>query len=325
MRDVQVVEREAVPGLTGAYVRAVSGTVLAPVRGLVPGLNRRRDELPARELRVAGVLAGREHVLAYDRVCGFPLSDELPGTYVHLLTFPLAMALMTDAAFPFGVMGLVHVENRIEHRRPVRVGEPLDLRVWAQGLRAHDRGRQFDVVGEASAGGEVVWRGVSTYLRRERPGPDEEGAKRRDTSAARRTDGEDAGAGGAKGHDGGECRPLREAQPEPRAEWRIPGDIGRRYGAVSGDRNPIHLHALTARLFGMPRPIAHGMWLEARCLAALAGTLPAAYAIDVRFKLPLFVPATVAFAEWPEGDTRAIAVHDARTGKPHLTGTVAPR
>ena len=53
-------------------------------------------------------------------------------------------------------------------------------------------------------------------------------------------------------------------------------DIGRRYGAVSGDRNPIHLYPLTARLFGFRRAIAHGMWTKARCLAALEGRLPEA-------------------------------------------------
>ena len=74
-----------------------------------------------------------------------------------------------------------------------------------------------------------------------------------------------------------------------------PRDIGRRYGAVSGDRNPIHLHGWSAKLFGMPRPIAHGMWVKARCLAELESTLPDAFTVDVRFKLPLFLPAQVAF------------------------------
>ena len=56
--------------------------------------------------------------------------------------------------------------------------------------------------------------------------------------------------------------------PPGGVEWRLPGDLGRRYAAVSGDRNPIHLYALTAKAFGFPRQIAHGMWSKARCLAA---------------------------------------------------------
>ena len=102
----------------------------------------------------------------------------------------------------------------------------------------------------------------------------------------------------------------------------MPGDIGRRYASVSGDRNPIHLHGLSARLFGQKGAIAHGMWTKARCLAALQGHLPEAYAVEVAFKLPVRLPAKVAFASWQEDDERRFALHDARSGKPHLTGAL---
>ena len=71
------------------------------------------------------------------------------------------------------------------------------------------------------------------------------------------------------------------------------------------------------------RAIAHGMWVKARCLAALDGHLPRdGYTAAVQFKLPMTIPAKAAFASWPEGDGRAFAVTDARSGKPHVSGTV---
>jgi len=66
------------------------------------------------------------------------------------------------------------------------------------------------------------------------------------------------------------------------------------------------------------------MWTKARCLAALQGHMPAAFTVDVTFKLPVLLPATVAFSAWMEGDDRRFALHDARSGKPHLEGTVSP-
>ena len=78
------------------------------------------------------------------------------------------------------------------------------------------------------------------------------------------------------------------------AEWRLAGDVGRRYGAVSGDRNPIHLHPLAARLFGFPRAIAHGMWTVARCLAE-HGTPPATL-VRAEFRAPVPLPGTVTYA-----------------------------
>jgi acyl dehydratase len=78
------------------------------------------------------------------------------------------------------------------------------------------------------------------------------------------------------------------------AEWRLAEDVGRRYAAASGDRNPIHLHPLTARLFGFPRAIAHGMWTVARCLAA-HGT-PDSCHVRARFRAPVLLPGTVTYA-----------------------------
>ena len=103
----------------------------------------------------------------------------------------------------------------------------------------------------------------------------------------------------------------------------MPGDIGRRYATVSGDRNPIHLHPLSAKLFGMKAPIAHGMWTKARCLAALEGELPQTYTVDVRFKLPIFLPSKVSFDAAPSERGWDFSVVAAKDRKPHLTGDVA--
>jgi acyl dehydratase len=270
------------------YARVLLGAVR-------PG---RPKELPDRELTRA-VEIDRDHLAEYDRVCGFRLRDELPATYPHVLAFPLAMDLMAGSDFPFSPLGIVHIGNRIEQLRPLRADERLDLRVWAADLAPHDRGTQFGLHAEAAVDGEVVWRDHSTYLHRE--------------SGERRPRGPGSLAGV---RPEGETRGLEP--PPVSALWTVPGDIGRRYARVSGDANPIHLHPLSAKAFGQPTTIAHGMWTKARCLAALEGELPDAYTVDVRFKLPLRIPGKAAFS-LHDGE---FAVHDARSGKPHLSGSI---
>src|SRR5213076_2448555 len=93
----------------------------------------------------------------------------------------------------------------------------------------------------------------------------------------------------------GDRKAGQEQHAAPNAVWKLPGDIGRRYAAVSGDRNPIHLHPLSARLFGFPRAIAHGMWTKARALAAQEAELPDAYTTSVRFRKPILLPSRVEF------------------------------
>ena len=283
------------PGAGSLYPRAVFGTFALPLLRKVPVLGPKAPKgLPDLELALDQVTIDPAHVADYARVCGFDLRDELPATYLHNVAFPLAMALMTDSSFPFGVIGLVHLENRIEQRRPVRVGEKPSVRVRAANLRDHSAGRQFDVIAEATIDGEVVWVDTSTYLRR----------------------------GGGTGKKEGGKKEERPTPPEPEAIWDVPGDIGRKFGAVSGDRNPIHIHPLTAKALGMPTAIAHGMWLKARCLAALERHLPDAFTIEVRFKKPVLLPAKVGFSTERRKDGIDFALWGVRKQVPYLEGSV---
>ncbi|HEU4424602.1 MAG TPA: MaoC/PaaZ C-terminal domain-containing protein [Pilimelia sp.] len=286
---MRVVELDRPAGPAALYGRAVLGALPGS------GAGRARDAAPDTELVLRGVAVDRKHLAAYDRVCGFRLADTLPATYPHVLAFPLAIALMSARDFPFSLLGIVHVANRITMSRPIDAGERLDLAVHATDLRPHERGRQIDLVATATVAGEQVWRGVSTYLHKERD---------RERNRQGRGEGD------------------RPAPPAPTAVWRVRPRVGTDYAGVSGDHNPIHTSRLGARLFGFPRPIAHGMWSKARCLAALEGRLPDAYTVDVAFKLPVLLPATVGFAASPPPRGWRFSLHDARSGRPHLTGTI---
>jgi acyl dehydratase len=281
---VTVEELQRLPDVGPLFRRAVTG--------LVPG-RRGGDTVDDTELVVRGVVVDAERLAAYARVCGFRLSDAVPPTYPHIMAFPLALELMTRPRFPFPLVGLVHVANTIEVIRPVDAAHRLDLSVRAEHLRPHARGRVVDLVAEATVDGETVWRSRSEYLRRER-----------------------AASGSAA------SSPARGPAAEPSAVWRVGPDVARAYAAVSGDRNPIHTSTVAARLFGFPRRIAHGMWSKARSLAALEGRLPAAFTAEVSFKLPILLPSSVAFSATQDADGWRIALDDARSGKPHLNGSI---
>ncbi|MFJ2638716.1 MULTISPECIES: MaoC family dehydratase [unclassified Streptomyces] len=283
------------PNLNAALVR---GAVTSPFkRPGHPGAT-----LPAdRAARPAAPTAAAP-LAAYRRICGFPQPgplpptepdtpqptdpDALPLTYPHVLGFPLAMRLMTARTFPLPVVGLVHTWIEITRHRVLHPADPLELTVYAQELTPHRRGTEVTVVTEARLAGEPVWESRSGYLSRHatRTGP-----APRDTT------------------------PLPELPAV--AEWRLPGDLGRRYGAASGDRNPIHLYPLTARLFGFPRPIAHGMWSVARCLAEAPRPDEISW-VRADFRAPVPLPATVTYA----ADATGFQLRG--TGRVHLTGRI---
>lgn len=274
------------------YARALLPAL--PVIGGLPGIRHASQRVPDTTLVRAGVHVDRDRLATYARVCGFPLSNAVPVTYPHLVAFPLHLALMTDPAFPFAPLGVVHVANTINVNRPLGIGETLDLRVRAADLRPHPRGRLIDLVTTATSAGEVVWAETSTLLHRDA----------RDDSVP-------------------DSLPLHGVEaPVGPARWRLRGDTGRRYAAVSGDRNPIHLYAATAKLFGFSRPIAHGMWTKARCLAALSPRLPDAFTVEVTFRKPIQLPACVGFGSAVVGYERHFGVRSLRDGSPHLAGAI---
>ena len=303
---------DGMPSLPPLYARAALGGAIAslPASGLlgrlplVPGGGG--DVLPPTGLAVDDVVADVDALAAYCRVCGFTMGDTLPVTFPHVLAFPLQMKLMTDDAFPFPLLGLVHIDNSITQHRPIGIAETIGIAVRAEDMRPHPKGTAISLIAEARAGGQLVWEETGTILHR---GP-------------------------------GQAASAVLSGPEPVADdvpatsqWRLDGDLGRRYAAASGDRNPIHLHRLSARALGFPRAIAHGMWSKARCLAQLEGGLPSSYTVEARFRKPVLLPGTVGFAAVDRGEGRvSFAVRSSRPaldGEPggpvvHLQGSILP-
>jgi acyl dehydratase len=294
------------PSILPLYARAAAPMI--PGASLLPFVPGGGGEIPDLDLKLEGVSADPADVAAYAKVCGFALRDSLPATYPHVLAFPLHMAVMADGGFPFGAVGLVHVENRIEQRRRIGIDEELTIRVRPTKLAPHPKGQTFSLLTEVTVGDELAWESTSTMLRRDK------GDVGAESSAMRKEARPDAS---------GDFAPLAADAPAG-AEWKLGGDLGRRYAGVSGDRNPIHMHSLTAKPLGFAGAIAHGMWTQARCLAALDSRLPDAFAVDVRFRKPILLPARVEFASATEGEEIAFAVRDAKRQIPHLDGRVTP-
>jgi acyl dehydratase len=305
-------ELHSSPSMAALFARA--GAAMIPGASQLPFVGGGGRDVPELTLRLTEVEVDGARVADYDRVCGFALRDVLPPTYPHMLAFPLHLSLMTDPSFPFRAIGLVHIANRITQHRPIRGSERLQIDVSATPVEDHPRGKQFSLLTEVHVGDELVWEEVSTNLKRGGGGGGGGGGR----------EGESASGSSGKAP----ATTLTSAEDLPAtATWTLPGDLGRRYGSVSGDYNPIHVHPLSARLFGFPSAIAHGMWTKARCLAALEPRLPDAFTVDVAFKKPILLPGKVEFCETSGSESEPgfaiqFGVRDPRKGSSHLDGLV---
>lgn len=81
--------------------------------------------------------------------------------------------------------------------------------------------------------------------------------------------------------------------------------------------------ALTAKMLGFRKAIAHGMWTKARALATLMPREPVEQAeATVEFKTPLFLPARASLWAAREEGNALFEVRNAKGDKPHLRGRV---
>ncbi|UDY22330.1 MaoC/PaaZ C-terminal domain-containing protein [Nocardioides sp. Kera G14] len=260
-----------------------------PVVGSLPGISKTKgydgfvfDRPP--------VTVTHEMVQPFAEVCGFLPKDQVPPPYPHLLVFPLQLKALGDRAFPAPAMGMVHLDNSISHHRPIRFGETLEAQMTVGEGIPHPAGTAYRFEASVHSEGELVWEETSTYLSRGKRNPDVEWPD------------------------------TYERVPAALPVWSLPANLGRRYGAVSGDINPIHLSALSARALGFKRQIAHGYWTMARSVAALDGRLPDAVKVEASFRKPLFLPSKVAFGAQPTGEGYAFSLTKAGSDTIHLLG-----
>ena len=264
----QIRDLSDVPSFPAVYAAALD-----------PRSRRGRGEavLPSVAYRVRQVRIDAERARDFDHLMGGPATDLIHPGVLHVLAFPISLALMARRDFPFALLGLVHVRNQVLQHRPVRVGELVDVECRVRDLRPHHKGRTFEAVSTILGGdGEIIATDVSTYL--VRGGGEPSSRARRDF-----------------------------APPRPTGRWRLAADVGRRYAAVAGDVNPIHMSALSAKAFGFPRAIAHGMYTASRAFTESRVDLSRPLRWDVSFDAPVTLPGSVLVAY--EDDPASGSVH----------------
>ncbi|ALG86221.1 MaoC/PaaZ C-terminal domain-containing protein [Gordonia phthalatica] len=285
----------SLPGAGQLYPKAVAA--MLPVIGK-PARVSPTATLPDTVYRIENLRIDQSQLKDYCRTTGLQFGTTVPLPFLFVLQFPLAMSIMVSSDFPFGAVGSVHLENKIERLRAIGVDEPLTISAHAENLREHRKGMVVDVISEFRVGRELVAVQTGTFLKQQR------------TSLS---DGERGPA------------PKDATPPPPGRVLSVDLSLIRQYADASGDRNPIHMADLTAKAFGFPRAIAHGMWSAAALLDNVEAQLPDAVVYSVRFGKPVLLPAKVNTYTTPVDGGFDVSMLNRHKGYPHVTGTLRPR
>lgn len=294
---------------------------LAALRGR-PGLSEGAT-LPRIAHRVAVFQVDGGWLKSFGKVTGMAIGANLPATVPQAVALPLHMAVLTSPLFPLPLLGAVHVRQRIEVIASLPWDARLAIACAVEGGRRVRRGVEVDLITEVEHEGRLCWRGVTTFLSQ---GPRSDDAAAKAKTPRQGDGGGPQGAAPREEADGDRVAAFAaEPPPDPEisAIWRLPADLGRRFAAVAGDRNPIHLYPLTARPFGFKQPIIHGMWTLSRALTALQAETPEPGAvISCRFRKPLPLPGSARLLGWTVAGGHGFQVLDAK-GRVAVEGGVA--
>jgi len=288
--NLRVIKIGEIPSLTSSYAKVASGVLRGKnsvVRNL-PGTRWETTDVISRRLvDEYNTLMGASGVVGH---------NSAPSVAVHITAFGLSTAMMAERRFPIPLLGMVHLQHKVWHMSDVPIDQPVRITTWTQNLAPHHAGttvetwvQVFDPITD-----KLLWQSMAQYLSRK------------------------VTLSGASKPERPQRRPFQP--PTLTAQWDLPKDIGRRYAAVSGDKNPIHLSNITAKALGMPSAIAHGMYAAAKMLAGRETLAPYTWAIE--FASPMRLPSTVAVHYRQDGDRLFVTGWNPRKAKLHFAAEI---
>ncbi|QIZ76408.1 MaoC/PaaZ C-terminal domain-containing protein [Ferrimonas lipolytica] len=220
-------------------------------------------KLPLLRVQVDDFCFDEAAIEKYNRYCGFE-SGSFPLCYAFVATQPVQLIFLTDNRIPVTPLGMIHMGVSFEQITPFNCAESYRFELSVGEQQRGERGLEFELVGEFSLNGEAVARYRSRcFIKME----------------------------GTKGSG----RPARVKPVKrtwaPLTPLQLDSTQARGYARLSGDYNPIHLHRLLSKPFGFDEPIAHGMYMVAKVLAASPTDLTKA---SFEFKRPALLPISGA-------------------------------
>lgn len=312
-----VKQLDSIPNLVPLYASAAAGATKKRPKSV---------QVSEPALAVRGVTVSRDRDERFRDTVGAAKLDEAFFGHVHALIMPVQMQLMAADDFPLPMMGLVHTSNTYRQLAPIELDGKVDLEVRVDGFRAH------------RAGTEVVLRSTVTDSESGAILAEEESVYLAKGVRLEEAEGFEAVEEQRKAIKEGRETVRREAfkVPVPTAQWSLSGSTGRKWAAVSGDWNPIHITNLTAKALGMPGAIAHGMYTASRALAE-SNLIPGApYEFSIEFGAPVVLPGKVNVAITRAGEVSGsgegaaanarggmdIVAWDRKKKRPYFTGSV---
>jgi hypothetical protein len=193
--------------------------------------------------------------------------SEIPPLFPYALLTHLQFSIVNDKNFPFSPFGLIHKTENIHCLKPL-VSGLWEARMMIDNYKVIETGVEIDFKTELKINGEVHWTSVTKAFKKLKQGS----KKNREESQSQ----------------------------SQKVLWQLPSGLGRKYGLVSLNIDPIHMFNSTAKLMGHKSAIIHGMWTVARGLSEM-GSISYPMNLKAKFLSPIYLPSNVFFVPSQNG------------------------
>ncbi len=275
-----------------APVLSLVGTLLKSFKNTRKSVPSQSELMGAKPVTRQGVIHFTDrHLERFNQAIEWK-GQAIPPTYPYALATVLQFEIVNDSDFPFSPYGLLHKSEKIEVLHPLT--RPRSKGDWQMVCKIErytevKRGYEFELKSELMIAGKLCWKSTTTAFKRGNT-----------TDSSERKKGE----------------PVDTSSGRP---WSFHAGLGRVYGVLSKNLDPIHVSGLTAKLLGHPAAIIHGMYTLARGLSEVPN-LSAPVTIETRFFSPIFLPAKICFVQ-EVGGFKVVSSSGAKT---HIQVAITP-
>lgn len=238
----------------------------------------------------AGALA------SFERLTGLACAPALPSILLHTWAMRPLMAVLTDTGFPLPIWQALQLRTRLRRHRRLTAGGCWTLRVDVVAERRLPKGCEIDLRTRLHDADGPAWDSVTTFYWR--------GRRRGDDAASPLAD-----------------LPELPAPTGPR--WRAGRDARWRFGALTGDYNPLHASDAWARRMGFAGAFQHPSRAAAEALARLDPDVAAgtpAQRLDLWFRGPVRYGCALALAHAGDAGRGCFALHAGDDPRPAIVG-----
>lgn len=233
---------------------------------------------------------------SFERLTGLACAPTLPAILLHTWAMRPLMAVLTDSGFPLPIWQALQLRTRLRRHRRLTAGTCGALRVDVVAERRLPKGCEIDLRTRLDDADGAAWDSVTTFYWR-----------------GRRRGGDAASA-------------LAELPPLPTStgpRWQAGRGAGWRFGALTGDYNPLHWSDAWARRMGFAGAFQHPSRAVAEALARLdpdVATGTPAQQLDLWFRGPVRYGCALALAHAGDAERGSFALHAGGDPRPAIVG-----